>query len=80
MSSNGRPYTFTVPTHHGSVPLTGVVLKDACPHCRKEMTADTLLAAIGPPHHILVHWDCWQYYQFNSAYPHGRPLDHIKRR
>lgn len=79
MSDKDRPYTFTVPTHHGSVPVTGVVWTGKCGRCHKEITPNTFTAALGPPHHILVHYNCWQYYNFNTPFPHGQPLDYIKR-
>jgi hypothetical protein len=80
MSSEAtNSYTKTVKCAHGTVPLTAVVVGSRCAHCGGEIRPGTLAAAIGQPHHILTHWNCWPYFNFDDIYKHGRNLGSFPR-
>ena len=33
-----------------------------------------LVIAIGHPHHVLIHYNCWYLYDYRKEYPHGLPI------
>lgn len=45
-----------------------------CPACEKSIKNRTRVIAVGAPHFVILHEDCYHQYDFNRPYPHGEPL------
>lgn len=56
------------------VPLMMVMKVKECSHCKKKIKSNTKIIAVGAPHHTLLHFNCWQYFDYATPYSHERPI------
>lgn len=69
------PGTHTVTVDDGkTIPLLMIIRNRNCQHCQEKIKKDTKSIAVGAPHHCLLHFNCWQYFDYKIAYKHERPL------
>lgn len=58
----------------GSSPATAVVFSLKCSVCGEFFSENSLVIAIGPHHHLLIHYLCKPYFNSKAQYKHGQPL------
>lgn len=73
--SSKIPGTHSVTVAEGKkIPLMMILRNKNCLHCGIKIKKDTKSIAVGAPHHCLIHFDCWQYFDYSIAYKHERPI------
>lgn len=50
------------------------VYNSKCTVCQQFISDNSLVIAVGPPAHSLIHFNCWPYFDVKLGYTHGKPL------
>lgn len=62
---------------HGKIPALITIYNKFCPVCKDKLKNIEVVVAIGAPHHCLLHKRCWQYFDYDQNYAHGRAFSEL---
>jgi len=57
---------------------TVVVFRGFCATCKKRIKDDCVVYALGYPYFCTVHHSCLPFFDYNSGWPHDKPMQHYE--
>jgi hypothetical protein len=63
----------------GDTPHLWVVHDAVCAHCKTNLGKERLVFCVGEPFHCIMHKECAPFFDYDTGWPHKKPMSAYKK-